>query len=596
MALWQAGAAKQQARIAQDQARTAEAVQGFMEDLFQANTSDQANPELARRTTARELLDRGTNKIKTTLNDVPAAKLRVLRTLSHMYDGLDLDNKAAELARERVALARSLYGQSDMRLAQALVDLGHVADYADLDDEAGKALSEAERILNHAQDSASPTRAKLDVQLAYHHYATGDIVRTQSYAEHGIQLLRHRGASYDLAFALWMEASAGVEAGHAETAREAAREALSLATALNGQINSLLPGIYQQLGIALTQLAEFANAESALRQGVAASQSISGAETLEMLELARSLGFFLRATSRIEQGLAVLAPARQVASKIAARGDSSVAPALVLVSEALSLSEYGRIEQGFADARAAKQMRDEFAPIPWVSARVQEATAASLIEIGQYTEAAKLLTEAAATEVNLGWEKTQNYNDNISLRTKLLLLQGRSNEAAAVFAAFRTTVAGESRPIFLAHLEQMVTRAEILLARGEVDGAVEQAAKVRTGELTNENRTYLKTYESRALLVEGRARLRLGQPSQAVSLLEQAVTLDEQLYDVKQSPVLADAQIALANCYLALRQPVQAQSLLARAEAIHATHRELGLQYKGPLRELRARLVLASVN
>jgi tetratricopeptide (TPR) repeat protein len=264
----------------------------------------------------------------------------------------------------------------------------------------------------------------------------------------------------------------------------------------------------------------------------------------------------------------------------------------VLVSEALSLSEYGRIEQGLADARAAKQMRAEFAPIPWVSARVQEATAASLIEIGQYTEAAKLLTEAAATEVNLGWEKTQNYNDNISLRTKLLLQQGRSNEAAAVFAAFRTTVAGESRPIFLAHLEQMVTRAEILLARGEVNEAVEQAAKVRSGELTNENRTYLKIYESRALLVEGRAHLRLGQPSQALSLLEQAVTLDEQLYDVKQSPVLADAQVVLANCYLALRQPGRAQSLLASAEAIHATHRELGLQYKGPLRELRARLVV----
>ncbi len=255
VALWQAGVAKQQARIAQDQARTAEAVQGFMEDLFQANTSDQTNPEIARRTTARELLDRGTNKIKTTLNDVPAAKLRVLRTLSHMYDGLDLDNKAADLARERVALARSLYGQSDIRLVQALVDLGHVADYADLDDEAGKALFEAEHILNHAQDSASPTRAKLDVQLAYHYYATGDIVRTLSHAEHGIQLLRPRGASYDLAFALWMEASASVEAGHAETAKEAAREALSLATALNGQINSLLPGIYQQLGIALTRRA-----------------------------------------------------------------------------------------------------------------------------------------------------------------------------------------------------------------------------------------------------------------------------------------------------------------------------------------------------
>ena len=47
-ALWQAGRARQQARVAQEHARTAEAVQRFMEDLFEANTADQASPEVAR--------------------------------------------------------------------------------------------------------------------------------------------------------------------------------------------------------------------------------------------------------------------------------------------------------------------------------------------------------------------------------------------------------------------------------------------------------------------------------------------------------------------------------------------------------------------
>jgi hypothetical protein len=53
---------------------------------------------------------------------------------------------------------------------------------------------------------------------------------------------------------------------------------------------------------------------------------------------------------------------------------------------------------------------------------------------------------------------------------------------------------------------------------------------------------------------------------------------------------LSDAQILLATCYLVLHQPDQARSMLASAEAIQATHRELGMRYKEPLRRVRAQL------
>jgi tetratricopeptide (TPR) repeat protein len=129
--------------------------------------------------------------------------------------------------------------------------------------------------------------------------------------------------------------------------------------------------------------------------------------------------------------------------------------------------------------------------------------------------------------------------------------------------------------------------------RGKADKAAEQAAAARLGEVTNQNRMYLQAYESRALLIEGKARLLMGQASQALPLLEQAVELDRQLYDAKQSPRLADAEIALANCSLTLGQRDRARALLASAEAIEATHRELGVQYQEPLRRLRVRLATA---
>jgi serine/threonine-protein kinase len=588
IALWQANVAERQTRVAQDQARTAEAVQGFMEDLFEANSANQPNPEIARRTTARELLDRGSSKIAVALNDAPVAKLRVLTTLSLMYHSLDLENKAVDLARERVALARSLYGGSDRRLAQALVDLGEVANSADLLDEAGKALSDAEDILDHVQDISSSIRAKLDVQLAYHYQVLGETVRPLSYAQRGIQLLRPRGPSYDLALALSIEAGCSSDTGHPETAKAASQEALSLAKAINGKVNGLLPGLYSQLGYAQTELNEFADAESSFRQSVATSQTVYGSETLNTLEMIRMLGDFLLQTSRIGQGLDALIPAREVAMRIAAKGESSMIPPMLVLKEAHGLIEYGRFEQGFADLGVVKQMRDRLEAIPWLGARVQEQTAAGLIEAGQYAEAARLLGEAEDTERGLGWDKTLSFNDNIGLRTQLWLAQGRGDEAAKTFASFRV-VDGESHPNFLARLEQMVRSSEILLSQGEAEKAIAQAAEVRVRELTDEDRIYLKTYEARATLVEGKAHLLTRQTSQALPLLEQAVALTKQLYDAKQSPALADAEIALAGCYLDVGDRQRARELLANAKAIHATHKQLGERYKKPLRELEAR-------
>jgi serine/threonine-protein kinase len=86
IALWQADIARQQARVARTEAQTAEAVQAFLQDIFKANSGDQADPLKARNLTARQLLDIGAANIGNALNDAPAAKLGVLKTLGQMYE------------------------------------------------------------------------------------------------------------------------------------------------------------------------------------------------------------------------------------------------------------------------------------------------------------------------------------------------------------------------------------------------------------------------------------------------------------------------------------------------------------------------------
>ena len=78
--------------------------------------------------------------------------------------------------------------------------------------------------------------------------------------------------------------------------------------------------------------------------------------------------------------------------------------------------------------------------------------------------------------------------------------------------------------------------------------------------------------------------------SAAVPILNQAVDLDAKLYDLKLSPLLADAKVAPARSYLDMGNRQHAASLLAYATAIHAAYKTLGEQYRAPLRLLETHL------
>jgi hypothetical protein len=60
--------------------------------------------------------------------------------------------------------------------------------------------------------------------------------------------------------------------------------------------------------------------------------------------------------------------------------------------------------------------------------------------------------------------------------------------------------------------------------------------------------------------------------------------------DHPSSPWIAESQIALAECLIALGDEANARTLVKRATAIHASHTELGSHYKQPLLDVRRRL------
>ncbi len=152
----QAKRAEAEAEVAREQGARAHAVEQFLSGLFTTNSVDQADPEAARRLTARELLDRGAERIDKSLLDFPDAKSDVLATLGTMYVHLGDWKKATELTRARLPLVEKSFGKGSVEYAQALADVAEKLIGARRDDDGVIALtSEAKKILTALKQEKS---------------------------------------------------------------------------------------------------------------------------------------------------------------------------------------------------------------------------------------------------------------------------------------------------------------------------------------------------------------------------------------------------------------------------------------------------------
>ena len=581
------GVALWQARIARTEARTAEAVQTFMGDIFRTNSANQTDPLKAQQTTARELLDVGLKKIDASLRDAPEAKVSVLATLADIYDDLGLTEQAVSLGKQRVALAKATYGVGHIEVASALIELSGALHESASVNERESILREAESILDRHGDRASKLRGNLFLRLAEHYQST-DLAKTIDFARRGVAVFRAYPPSFDLVQVLGME-------GIAHDARKEYGEAVT-ALAEAGQIAATLPTgarrtepiIHAYLAEALFNLNDLAGAERSYRQAWQAARTLRGEEHEDTVQTQQRLGSFLVNTGRPEEGLRLLAGAKDLVMRTKDASDIFHTPR-VLSNYGSALIQYGQIEAGVAELSTAIELRRQDRSGTRQLAQMLENVAPGEIALGHYAEAARLLDEASAIRTKLGDQPASaQFNANALARAELALATTRKEEVARVLAS----LPGEADPTRPppTSLGILVERARLSLVMSRPQDAVAISGRARRAIEASPLRPYLKIHEAGAALVEGQGMLADGRPSDALPLLSRAVDLASTLYDRGRSPVLADAQIALAECYLDLNQPADAKPLLVQALAIQVTHKELGEHLRRPLGDLERRL------
>ena len=586
------GVALWQARVAREQARTAEAVQTFLENMFRANSTNQPDPVKARQVTARELLDIGAAQIDGALNESPEAKLRVLKTLADMYDELGVLDPMMTMVRKRVDIARTMSGSNHrMMLAETLLQLGNAAEREGLHAEAEPALIEAEGILDGIGDQRSQVRAQLENALAYY-YDGIDLAKALVHAERAVRAWRtfpkSTPATYHLVNALAGQASFNVDAGNFAAAEAAATEALSLAQGLGAEANDQLTMINTALGYAHWGLGSVGRAEQDFRRVAQIAAAGTGDIVLETLGAQGPLADFLIDTARVHDGVAILQTQLAEVAKLSGIRATSARAARTLLRSGRALVNYGDLESGIEILQRVLAIGPGFIPTPEFKAKLLEARAGGMIEIGHYAEAQLLLAQSAQAHGQAGELQTIYQNPTVSLQSRLLLALGRTADASSVLRTYRSgdpKADATTRP----HIEPMILHAELSLAQGDAGSALREANRVLTLVGNSATRQYLSSWEMQASLLAGKAELSAGAASDALPFLTRALQLGSELYDTQASPRYADAQIALAECMLSLGRTIEARSLFSRASSIHAVHRELADFYSRPLLHLQAR-------
>lgn len=260
---------------AQLEARKAEQVAAFLSDLFKISEPSEAKGQTI---TARELLDRGAEKIEKELAGQPEVQANMMEVIGTVYQSLAQLEAAAPLLEKSLALRRELHGDTHADIARTLWVLGKVraeqGDYNLADSLQQLSLAMRRELFGRENEEVAQTLSSLGKVK----YQKGDFAASDSLARDALAMRRklfgntHAGVALNLDDLGWLM----YERGKLEASDSLHREALAIRRELFGEENLEVAESLNNLGATLYAKGEYANAEPLMRQALAIRRKLLG--------------------------------------------------------------------------------------------------------------------------------------------------------------------------------------------------------------------------------------------------------------------------------------------------------------------------------
>ena len=501
--LWQARRATVAAALAADETEKAQLVAELMGDLFRLSDPSES---LGDTITARDLLDRGAERIRAGFDDQPDVQADLLSEVARVYNNMGLYTRAQPLAEQALELREGVFGPVSLEASESLVQLGVL--YSNLSDQ-GRAiemLSRAIDIRTPLVDGPDPDLIEAKRTLGWQVRQAGEYSRAAALFESALEEQRQidesPAAVADLMFGL---ASSLHDDGLLDEADAVFNEILSRvdpdARPTPNSVSAL-----QTVGMVRRLREQYAEADPILASAYSMSVRLYGSEHPEVLAARNEYALNLGALGRWEEAEGHLRAALVAAERSLGPGHQTTAS----LSEGLGgvLEYMGRYDESVAYQQVAleeKVRRHENRDHAGVLSSLV-AVGRTLALAGRVREADDYLTQAEAMGQRLG--STRSVYRLSSERSRGLLAQTAGDyEVAEEHFVFAIQLADEilARPSHRFATGAKLEYATMLMETGRRSEATALLEEVESLLLTRVDASHPLVSEARSLLQEARS-------------------------------------------------------------------------------------------
>jgi non-specific serine/threonine protein kinase/serine/threonine-protein kinase len=285
----QAGRIARERDRANGEARRAQRVSGFLEDLFLSIDPGRAK---GKEVTVREVLDRGRERLREDLADEPGVQVSMLKTLGAVYRNLGDYGPARELLEEAVKQARTRYGPDARPTLEALKQFGRLLYEEGKDDEARTVLVDALARSRRALGNDDPQTLQFLNDLGNSYIGLGRWEEAEAVLEEAVTSRKRVSGPEDPATLIAMNNLANVyrSQGRYQEAEALCRETLEIQRRIIGSDH--LDTVYtaHNLATVLYMMGRYSEAETIHRQNFEIRRRILGDEHHDTLKSLRGIG------------------------------------------------------------------------------------------------------------------------------------------------------------------------------------------------------------------------------------------------------------------------------------------------------------------
>jgi serine/threonine protein kinase/tetratricopeptide (TPR) repeat protein len=462
--------------FAQLEARKAAQVSEFLSDLFKVSDPSESRGE---RITARELLERGAQRIESDLKNQPRVQATMMGVVGNVYRALGLYNDATPLLEKSLALRRSLYGENHPEVATGLNDLGNLlrqaGDYTRSDSVFQSALTLRERFADGPSLGVAESMNDLAILLT----AMGRHDEADSFL-HASLGIRERllGPEDNRVAETLNNIAVNLQSmGEYDRADSIMRSVLGLRRKAYGEKHPSVSTALSSLGFILQDKGERNEAEALFRQALALNLEMYGQDHPEISTDMYHVATILQLKGEYDSAEVMFRRVLALDKKLLGDEHPFIAPDINNVASVLS-------EKG--DLKGAEALHHEALALnrkvlgeehPEVATSMSN-LGVVLNKQGRYDDAEPWLRQALALRQKIYGEKHPHVVISLNILASLLNNQGKNEESLALYRrvlALRTELIGERHP---QTANTMISLGGLLVKVGRADSA---EAYLKTG-------------------------------------------------------------------------------------------------------------------